>query len=338
MSIRAVIDKLDPQLWFWFRRLGIRVIKRPFVINNSIFRWAMMKIITHKIRKVEDEHLPPRQLSLESTNFCNARCIICPHQKMKRAKNTMPFELFAKGLSDAKECGIKWVQPTFFGEPLLDNGLGMKLEACKKMGFYTSLFTNGFLLDEEKSAMLIELEVDELKISIDSAFPHNYERIRIGLEYDKVVGNVTRLMKMKQKLGRTKPEVWVMFVEFESNHSEVNRFFEQWHNVVDKVNISLASDWASGVEVTGLVKRPKFRFPCPSPWDQLIVTVDGTILPCCADYEADSLSLGNLYEISLSEAWNGDKMRILRKTMLDEKIDQIPLCKKCRPNDIGGWL
>ena len=102
------------------------------------------------------------------------------------------------------------------------------------------------------------------------------------------------------------------------------------------MNISRSHNWGGRDAVNGLtiLQEPRYRFPCPSPWDQLIVNAQGEILPCCCDYEGTSLSLGNLRDMTLREAWEGETMRRLRQMHVERRFAELPLCNDCRPNDL----
>ena len=184
--------------------------------------------------------------------------------------------------------------------------------------------------------MLIESGLDEIKISIDSHIPAVYEAIRKGLKFQKLLDNVRGLVELRNQLGKTTPKVSVMLVEFEANHKETRDFFKYWSKIVDHVNISRSHNWGGKVTVKGLtiLQEQALRFPCPSPWDQLVVNAQGEILPCCCDYEGTNLSLGNLRNMSLRQAWEGEKMAQLRRRHLEKKFSEVPLCDTCRPNDV----
>ena len=322
-------------LRYYSRRGAAHLLQSKRFVGNPLFRRVVEGRMRRKISRVA-AGLPPRQLTLENTSICNAKCVMCPYPVMERAKANMDGDLYLKGLRDAQELGIKWIQPQFFGEPLVDKNLGDKIRNAKELGLYVTLFSNGSLLDKAKAEMLVESGVDEVKISIDSCKPEVYEAIRKGLRFQKVLDNVRGLMETKRRLGRDKPRVWVMFVEFEANHTETREFYDFWSKIVDKVNISRSHNWGGRVEVKGLtiLQEQKYRFPCPSPWDQLVVNAQGEILPCCCDYEGNSLSLGNLRDMTLREAWQGEKMEHIRRKHLERKFDDLPLCGTCRPNDI----
>ena len=320
---------------YYVRRLGNRLLQYPLFLRNPLFRGVVSLRLRHKVSRVENGIDPPAMLTLENTSICNAKCIMCPYPDMERDKIIMDHDLYLKGLMDAKELGIQWVQPQYFGEPLVDKELERKIKAAKEMGLKVSIFTNGSLMNEDKARMLIESGIDEVKVSIDSCKPEVYEKIRKGLKFDTVVQNVKRLMDLKRSMGKVRPQVWVMFVEFAENHGEVREYYKYWSKLVDEVNISRSHNWGGKQEVSGLtILGGEYRFPCPSPWEQMVVNAQGTILPCCCDYEGDSLGLGNLRDMTLREAWEGEPMRKLRQMHLAKRFHEVKLCDDCQPNDI----
>ena len=71
---------------------------------------------------------------------------------------------------------------------------------------------------------------------------------------------------------------------------------------------------------------------CLRPWILMYVTANGTSLPCCispfaaADFQ--SIILGNVFEQSLEEIWNGERYRELRGAVLSRAPAPWP-CQHC---------
>ena len=70
-------------------------------------------------KKLEDYPFPP-QIVLETTAFCNQKCIHCAHKTMMRKKGNMDMSLFKKIIEEIadKDKGAE-VWMTFYGEALL---------------------------------------------------------------------------------------------------------------------------------------------------------------------------------------------------------------------------
>jgi radical SAM protein with 4Fe4S-binding SPASM domain len=73
------------------------------------------------------------------------------------------------------------------------------------------------------------------------------------------------------------------------------------------------------------------RYPCRHFWLDVVINVEGKVLPCCFDYDA-KLVLGDLTKQTLSQIWNNNVLKRLRK-MQSEGNFNFPLCKDCREWD-----
>jgi radical SAM protein with 4Fe4S-binding SPASM domain len=72
----------------------------------------------------------------------------------------------------------------------------------------------------------------------------------------------------------------------------------------------------------------KERKPCRRIIDTLNVLSNGDIVPCCIDFEGE-MAMGNMYEKSAAQIWNGKKFRNFRKMHEEGKWSQIDLCRDC---------
>ena len=86
----------------------------------------------------------------------------------------------------------------------------------------------------------------------------------------------------------------------------------------------------------GIPKDPPPRV-CLLPWFSLYITVDGNVRPCCSFGEGETLVLGNLFEQSFEEIWNGEKYRELRQQALDRKL-MYAVCRNCTPNRLRDFV
>lgn len=118
----------------------------------------------------------PFTVYVEPTNICNFRCVMCPesfsdYRELAGYYEKMPMELFEKILSDLKAFGrIKTMKFYFEGEPLLHPQLPTMIRMAADSGFIerTELTTNGSLLNEKRSAELLDSGLKYLRFSIYS--------------------------------------------------------------------------------------------------------------------------------------------------------------------------
>ena len=89
----------------------------------------------------------PAVVRLETTNACNARCIICPHREMQRPITTMDDGLYARLIDQCAAAGCREVHLHNFGEPLMDKRIEDRIAYAKQKGIRrVKIFCNGSLL------------------------------------------------------------------------------------------------------------------------------------------------------------------------------------------------
>ena len=67
---------------------------------------------------------------------------------------------------------------------------------------------------------------------------------------------------------------------------------------------------------------------CVYPFRQLVIRSDGKVSKCCHDAYGE-VTLGNLNTQSISEIWNGNAFKNLRKAMIDKGRCEIKSCQNC---------
>jgi MoaA/NifB/PqqE/SkfB family radical SAM enzyme len=131
------------------------------------------------------------------TTRCNSRCSTCSIWRdsiYKSKESTLQSRLDL--LQDIKSLGFKSIDFTG-GEPLLYKGLPILIREAKKMGFFTSLTTNGTLYP--KYAQQLKGNLSSLSFSLDSADRETHNTIR-GID---CFDNVIRSIILARKLGET---------------------------------------------------------------------------------------------------------------------------------------
>jgi MoaA/NifB/PqqE/SkfB family radical SAM enzyme len=176
------------------------------------------------------------EIDIELTNDCSLSCVMCPRGKMTRSIGYMDFGLYKKILDEIYPVTINL---TGMGEPLLHPEFLDFLEYAKKdkdRFIWVCLYTNGIHLNEDVAKRLIELEVDEVIISLDAATPKTYKEIKGADEFDKVCENISRLLNMKKLLlknrplryNERKPVVALSILKIKDTDQEIEPFFERW--------------------------------------------------------------------------------------------------------------
>ena len=118
---------------------------------------------------------------------CNLKCIHCYSSNKKSELTTN--EIF-KIIENLYETGVGLID-FGGGEPLLRDDIFDILSYSKDVGLYTSITTNGTLLNKESIKHLKNLNIDHICISLDGFKPetHDYIRNKKGT-YDNVINGI----------------------------------------------------------------------------------------------------------------------------------------------------
>lgn len=303
----------------------------PPLLRNPLYqylsRWQVKKIVD-RYQKV------PFSLRIENTNVCNARCYMCPHPIMRRTQGFMDRELYQKIIDQAAALGIGFINLHNFGEPLLDKDFCQKVSYAKAKGIEkVTTNTNGQLLSPQLVEGLIEAGLDEIFVSIDAASQEVFEKIRIGLDFNKVRENVLNLADLRKKKKKDKPIIIVDFLESDLNRHEKDLFMKQWSRKVDKVCISKIHDW-SGKKKNVLRSSYKnyvafSHLPCRLPFTELLINWDGTASICCQDTEGEVI-VGDAKKETLAQIWQSKLLNTVRAKHLAIQTENLPLCANCK--------
>ena len=263
----------------------------------------------------------PEIVQIESTNICNARCVFCPRDEMKRRQGVMDDALYRKVVDDCAALGIRHVRLHNYGEPFVDRYLTEKVAYAKQQGIAeVGVISNGSLIDEHVARGVVEAGLDAINISVDASGREVFERTRVGLKYDKVIANVERLVRIRGELGRTHPKLILSFVR-QDNSDEERAFIEHWRAVADKIHITDLHNWAGTLN-----RESDVRYPCYRQWLTFTVLWDGRVSLCCADFDG-CVILGDMRTASIREIWEGDAYRQVRREHLESGGPAI--CRAC---------
>ncbi len=278
----------------------------------------------------------PQYINIETTNVCNARCVMCAIDFDSRVKQVMKDDLFDKIVAELHEWRhhVKKVNLYSDNEPLLDKDLARKIKVLKNAGIQAvAIASNASALTENRAREIIEAGLDQIYITIDSLVPERYEKIRVGLKFEQVYQNTRRFIEIRDELG-AKTEVRLQMVLQNSNDEEKNTFAEHWEpllNTGDRIVVHKAHNWGGSIDTPERDGDDVINsFPCTTIWANATIHSDGKMAQCSVDTEQFSPhSHGDVYKGSIEEAWNGKKIRALRYRHLNDKRHTHPMCNGC---------
>jgi len=263
---------------------------------------------------------PPTRIWIEATSDCNLRCSFCGNRLLTAdQRGFMDFDLF-RDLVNESAGRVRRFNLFHRGEPLLHPRIGEMVRYAEGKGIRTRINTNGVLLTGDLGRELIESGLDMLSLSFDGYDREMYEANRPGADFDAVLANLIGLLEAKKRLGARRPFVALELMEISdlapADLAEKRRaFLAKFRSPpLDKFVIRRPHNWAGLVKTNG--QWSGTRIPCPLLWHAMVVFWDGRVLPCPQDFFG-AMELGNAGEIGLSEIWNGEGLRALRREMAD---------------------
>ncbi len=263
----------------------------------------------------------PEIVQIESTNICNAKCVFCPRDDMHRRQGVMADDLYYKVVDECVDLGIAHVRVHNYGEPFVDRKIVDKVRYAKQRGVpQVGMISNGSLLDEQASHGLVDAGLDAINISVDASGKETFESTRLGLKFDTVIGNIERLVQIRNATGGRRPKLILSFVRQDDSEDE-RAFIARWQGIADKIHVTDLHNWAGTLHGDSDVS-----FPCYRPWLTFTVLWDGRVSLCCADFDGHEI-LGDVRTSTIREIWNAEPYQRVRRAHLADGGPDI--CRSC---------
>ncbi|MEW6271953.1 MAG: radical SAM protein [Thermodesulfobacteriota bacterium] len=275
----------------------------------------------------------PDRLYIESTNYCNLKCIMCPTGLgvIKRPKGYMDMDLYRAIVDEMGPLSVSAVLHSW-GEPLMHPKLFDMIRYGKKAGLGVETSTNITLLNEDRARAVLDSGLDVLYLALDGATRETYESVRVNAKWDKVLRNVDRLLELKEQTG-SHLRVVLQIIAMNETRAEVDEFLRRWDRPgVDQVNVKALDSWGDQVEAITSHRAeeerlPMKRMPCPNLWYHSYIFWDGSLTSCERDYDIRT-PLGNVRDHGVMAAWHGAEMRRLRRMHVEGRFE-APACARC---------
>ena len=308
-----------------------------FDFNKKIF-YHPENIVAFK----EGKRPFPVTLEIDLTNRCNHRCSFCFYaEHISINKDSLDTEIIKKRLAEAKELGTKGISFTGGGEPMIHKNYEEILIFTKKLGFDVGTITNGSIITEKNVDVLIK-NLQWIRISLAGGDAKSYSKVQGVDQFDKVVNNIKLLSKRKENLKsninigiRTlvTPENIHTITNFANeikklninyyqlapdqytndggkfwNSVETQQVFKETHDVLLENNISFLG--------TAYMKsQEKIDYPttCYAHFFKAAILAEGYYVFCQNGRDDERYHIGNIYNQTLKEIWNSDKIKDIEK-------------------------
>jgi organic radical activating enzyme len=298
---------------------------------------------------------------VELTNACNFHCDFCPSDSMRRPRARMSGSMWKKILIEIAE---KKLSDTIcfhqLGEPLLHPDIFDAIEFANSLHLSVILFTNGALLDEDRSRRLIQsLKRGIVVLSLQDIRPETFSsRSRNMLswsEYFKrlmdflVQADAAGLSVQLDCLADLRSIGWSL-TKYRKEKREIQRFYDDLSRSLGSLQPSRISilkpminyplgkkstlyikpkgTWDNQLRPPGTTVIKSMHGHCSIMHDTFVIQCDGTCTYCCCDHEG-MLDLGNANQCSLEEIFLGEKsQRIISGEAEGRFVEER--CRECK--------
>jgi len=232
---------------------------------------------------------------------------------MIRPQGEMSDELFHKIIQESKAFRNPEIVPFLNGEPFMFSRIWEWLDYMKDSRVY--LFTNAELMEVER--LVKYKNIRYVCCSVNASTKETHKEIMRGPDYDKVVANVEKLIKLAPF------PVYVSMVEVEKNQHELEAFKKKWGN---RVTHGEFKNWGGARHDP--LERTGVRKPCISLMHSITILWDGRAVTCCLDYDG-KLVVGDANKQTLLELLIEYKKLWKKHHALDFNYEP---CLKCNQN------
>ncbi len=279
----------------------------------------------------------PKLVGFQTHSFCNSKCIFCPYSRVykKLSNGFMSETLFKKIINECTQYNIDRIIPYLNNEPFLDIHYITRLKYIrdKLPDTFVELSTNAELLNDNIINSLMDLEINEVRLSIFGFEKETYNALMVDLDYDKVFYNVKRIIELKKGRNKTNFKVIMLAANIISNE-EINKAvafykdngldFEKF-DILDRAgNLDNVFGQFSNQKINGNIKGCKWDWPNR----QVNILFNGDVISCCNDWSREFI-LGNITCSSIYDLWNSISYENFWSEGFSKYGCKDHICKRC---------
>jgi radical SAM protein with 4Fe4S-binding SPASM domain len=288
----------------------------------------------------------PIALSIEPTTACNLGCPECPSglKKFSRKTGNLSVELNQK-IIDQLQNSLIYINYYFQGEPYINPNFFDFIKYASERKIFCSTSTNGHFLNDNNCKKTIQSGLKQLIISIDGNDQESYEQYRKKGNYEEVIKGVKNIVKWKKKMKSESPTLVFQFLVVKTNEHLVENMKSLSEELgLNEFRMKTAQfyNYESGnslmpenQEYTRYIKQANGKYKlknklynhCWRMWSSAVITVNGEVVPCCFDKDANHKT-GNLNVDPFKKIWHSKVYNTFRAMVLKNRKD-IEICKNC---------
>ena len=344
-------------------------IRSQFPSGEEIQRYQEYRKEWHRRSDEMDAGFFPLAVICELVSVCNLMCEMCytrtpEFQKaIVGAQRILPWDVAVRIIDECASLGVYSMLFSWRGESTLYRSKGSDgqwydfadvLAYARSKGILevTSL-TNGRMLNDNLIEKIVKAQPSWISFSVDG-FGDDYGKIRKSMKLEKgkmpfgiVVDNIKKMVQVRNELGFTRPQV-----RSNTIYPPISGNPEQYKNFMENVGVGLVTinemlDYR-GAELPDEAVMDEWF--CQYPFQRLVVSANGMIMPCPGAHNEDASVLLGRYvgiphkkivvggitrtieypELTLKQAWESDKVKHIREVHRGNRRKEIEVCRHCR--------
>jgi spiro-SPASM protein len=291
--------------------------------------FSSMEIVEAVNRLLSRVRPLPRELEIEITTDSSLRIEGYPHRNSQGNRGLMSLDQFRKIVNDCRDYDDLCLTFGGCGEPLAHPHLIEMIETAKKAGFFgINIETDGLRLHGELAQRLAKSPADVISVFMDADSEEGYRKAKGQAGFDDLIRRIEEFIKISRTAGG--PVVVPHLVKTHATMGEMEGFYDRWLRRCGAAVIVGYNDYAGQIENRAVMDMsPPKRSPCGRLGRTMAIHADGRATTCSQDYQG-KYAIGNVFEQSVGELWQGTGLESLRNAHNEGRFDENPLCAKCK--------
>lgn len=297
----------------------------------------------------DDLSVPPVQLEVSLTSKCNLNCIWCTDSDWRRLHpGTLETPVLLSALKQFKDMGTKALVIEGGGEPTLHPDFREIVLEAKNMGYVLGLITNGTAFKDYD----IVHNFEWIRVSLDASSEEEYTEVKNVSLFSKVLENLTMMADEKgdcvlgigylisTKTMGNLPWIARVCKDLGADYFQI-RCLDNMEDIdvdpnIDLSDVEALSDDKFTVYTHQVLweadDEGNYGLPCYAHALSSVLGSDGTVFFCCRLHSIESGKvsfggIGNVYNATVQEIWNGDKRKFLANL-----VQSVGFCKEHCPS------
>jgi len=320
----------------------------------------------------EAKKIYPIYVEISASGFCNHRCRFCALDYLGYQGGFANFQNLKRAIKDMQRGGVKAINFSGEGEPLLHPKIKEIIQYTKSLGIDVSLVTNGTFLKEELLKNILP-QLSWIKVSIDAARPETHMKIHRPKiqDFDVIMNNLKKAVEIR-RTTKAKCALGGQMLLLPENHKEVvilaeklkeigfdylvikpysqhqksitreyaNLSYEKYFYLKDELKKLSGSKFQVIFRERAMKKlktRPPYKvcYAVPFFWAHLMT--NGDVYSCGNFLGDERFKLGNYNKKSFKEIWQGEE-RKKHWRFLQTKFNTNQCRENCRMDEVNRYL